>query len=99
MVFTNFKNQSSKSLPDKHNKVQLSYAPHKAVFLSSIPKTRKLKKRFLFYRYINSFGACGCTTERKIQKKYCSQKVNENTRKVQKEIANCPSISPIHDGK
>ena len=29
MVFTNFKNQSSKSLPDKHNKVQLSYAPHK----------------------------------------------------------------------
>ena len=69
MVFTNFKNQSSKSLPDKHNKVQLSYAPHKAVFLSSIPKTRKLKKRLLFYRYMNSFGACGCTTERKIQKK------------------------------
>ena len=68
MVFTNFKNQSSKSLPDKHNKVQLSYAPHKAVFLSSIPKTRKLKKRLLFYRYINSFGACGVYNG-KIQKK------------------------------
>ena len=87
MVFTNFKNQSSKSLPDKHNKVQLSYAPHKAVFLSSIPKTRKLKKRLLFYRYMNSFGACGVYNGK------------ENTRKVQKEIANCPSISPIHDGK
>ena len=85
MAFTNFKNQSSKSLPDKHNKVQLSYAPQKFVFRSSIPKNRKLKKRLLFYRYMNSFGACGVyngkenTKENTVPKK--STKIHEKYKK------------------
>ena len=49
---------------------------------------------------MNSFGACGVyngkenTKENTVPKK--STKIHE---KIQKEIANCPSISPIHDGK
>ena len=85
MAFTNFKNQSTKSLPDKHNKVQLSHAPQKVVFRSSIPKNRKLKKRLLFYRYMNSFGACGVyngkenTKENTVPKK--STKIHEKYKK------------------
>ena len=48
MVFTTFENQLSKSLPDKHSDVQLSYAPRKAVFRSSIPTfNEKLNKSLI----------------------------------------------------